>query len=340
MKPIAVVVILLSIAVLLIPTILVLPFSLEKASGKLVETTKREKDLEVLLAEASPLEVTVYRTEKGEVETLPLEQYVAGVVASEMPAVFEEEALKAQSLAARTYIVRQLLANEKTKLPKGAIVGDTQQYQVYKDEEQLKEQWESEANYKKNMNKIRQAVYETRGQIIIYQNEPITPSYFSTSNGFTENSEAYWTNAFPYLKTVESPWDLHSPKYLDKKIIPVKEFEKALGVKLGQSNNIGQITARTPGNRVAEVKINNKTFTGREIREKLELKSADFTWERKGEQIIITTKGYGHGVGMSQYGANGMATEGKSYDEIIKYYYKNVEISEANHFLEKQIAKK
>lgn len=322
---------------LLIPSILVLPFSAEKSSGKLNEQLAKS-DLKKLVAEASTVQVSVFRTSKNEIEKLPLEQYVVGVVASEMPADFEHEALKAQSLTARTYIVRHLLAEKNISLPKGADVGDTQLHQVYKNDEDLKKIWGSDYNWK--INKIRKAVYETKGQIIVYNNQPITAAYFSTSNGYTENSEYYWTNAIPYLKSVASPWDLQSPKYSDKKVLTVKEFEQKLGVKLNNSAKIGEIVSRTPGNRVAKVNISGKEFTGREIREKLELRSTDFTWERKGDQIIITTKGFGHGVGMSQYGANGMAKEGKTYKEIIQYYYKGVEITEASKFLNQQVVKK
>ena len=333
MKAIIIVIVLLLLAVFIVPSLLVLPFS-EKVSGKLKERIETW-DLLALLEETSPLEVSVYRSAKDEVEELPLEKYVLGVVASEMPADFEEEALKAQALTARTVIVKQLLSDTEIGLLKGADIGDTEQYQVFKNEEELREQWG--LNYRKNIQKISEAVYETRGQIITYDDKPITAAYFSTSNGYTENSESYWSQAYPYLKSVASPWDVESPKFEDQVTIPVKEFEEKLGVTL-KGDQVGEILERTQGNRVARVKIGDKEFTGREIRERLNLRSTDFTWERIGDDIIITTKGFGHGIGMSQYGANGMAKEGKTYEEIIQYYYQGVEIQDLSQFLDRELA--
>lgn len=335
-KPIVFVAAILFAAILLIPSLLVLLFSPSPTKGKLTGADP-ELDWETLLKEASTMEVSVYRSEKDEVETIPLEEYIVGVVAGEMPANFEEEALKAQSLTARTYIIRQLMYTEPEGLLKGADVSDTVTHQVYKDKEQLKEKWG--IDYQKNIEKIQAAVYETRGQIITYDGEPITASFFSTSNGYTENSEAYWTTPVPYLKSVESPWDLDSKEFIAKQSFTVDEFQSKLGITL-QGSDLGKILSRTPGNRVEKIQIGGKEFTGRQVREALGLRSTDFTWERKGNEIIVTTKGYGHGVGMSQYGANGMAKEGKTYEEIIKHYYQGVNISAADTYIEQYLANK
>ena len=337
LKPILLTAVFMIAFILTIPSILVLPFSSANTSKTLMEGAEPEMDWEKLLREASAVEVSVYRTEEDQVETIPLEQYVVGVVSAEMPVEFEEEALKAQSLAARTFIVKQLLEEKQVGILKGADVNDTEFHQVYKSEEELKEKWG--ANFHKNMNKIRKAVYETRGQILVYKGAPITASYFSTSNGFTENAENYWSSSVPYLKSVKSPWDLEAPRFITKTEMDLSEFEKKLGVKV-EGTKIGEIISRTISNRVEKVRIGQKEFTGREIREKLGLRSADFTWERSGDKIIITTKGYGHGIGMSQYGANGMAKDGKTFEDIIKYYYNGVEITGADKYLEKVTAKK
>lgn len=180
----------------------------------------------------------------------------------------------------------------------------------------------------------------TQGKILTYDNKPIEASFFSTSNGYTENAEAYWTSAIPYLKSVKSPWDKQSPKYLATQTFSVPEFQQKLGVQLSGQNTVGQITARTPGHQVATAVINGKKLKGRDIREKLGLRSADFEWKRNGGSITITTKGFGHGVGMSQYGANYMAEQGKSVADIVKHYYQGVDISEADSFLNKYMAKK
>src|SRR5699024_1249324 len=142
-----------------------------------------------------------------------------------------------------------------------------------------------------------------------------TPSYFSTSNGFTENSEDYWENKIPYLRSVESPWDEQSPKFLDQQIFTIDDLATVLNVELPENTYIPMDVTRTESNRVKQFTLADHTFTGRDIREKLKLQSSDFSVKQKNNHLIFTTKGYGHGVGMSQYGANGMAKDGKSYKE-------------------------
>src|SRR3954452_3283280 len=279
-KPIVLLAALLFMITLLVPTLLVLPFGEEHASGKLEENVKGSNTENP----TSSIEVAVYRTAKQTVEKLPLEEYVRGVVASEMPAEFAKEALKAQALTARTYIVKQMMSDEKIKLPKDAIVADTEFFQVYKSDEELKKAWGPD--YSRKIKRIEEAVQATQGQILTYEGNPIDATFFSTSNGFTENSEAIWSNSLPYLKSVESPWDKQSPKYSGQKVIPIKEFEAKLGVKLPNNKTIGQVTERTAGKRVAKVEINGKEVTGTDIREKLGLMSTDFTWERKGNNIV------------------------------------------------------
>ncbi|WP_273130234.1 stage II sporulation protein D [Bacillus weihaiensis] len=321
--------------ILLIPTLLVTPF-MDQSKGKLGEELTVAKKEVPVLAE-SPVDIPVYRSQLKEIENIPLEEYVVGVVASEMPADFELEALKAQALAARTYITKQMMNENALSAPEGSIVTDTQIHQVYKNVEELKKIWGKE--YEDKINKITEAVAATQGQILTYDNKPIDALFFSTSNGFTENSEAYWKEEIPYLRSVESTWDEESPKFYDQKIISVQEFEKKLGVSI-EEGTVGKITELTPGKRVAKVEIGGKTFTGKDIREKLELKSSDFTWELKGDSIVIETEGYGHGVGMSQYGANFMAVDGKNYEEIVSYYYKGTEVGAAEPFLSKYTVKK
>lgn len=316
---------------LVIPALLVLPYKDRGAEGSLGEKLQQAPVEENGNAADAAVDIAVYRTGLKKVEKLPLNKYLEGVVAAEMPAEFEEEALKAQALAARTYIVKQLMAEENTGLPGGAQVSDTVIHQVYKNDADLKKAWGRDYNWKKK--KISEAVRSTDGQILTYNGKVITATFFSTSNGFTENSEDYWENAFPYLRSVESPWDRKSPKFKDRMSISVFDFERRLGVKVGNSKTIGKIIGRTAGNRVGKVDFNGKILSGRKIRDELDLRSSDFTWERHGDEILITTRGFGHGVGMSQYGANGMAAEGKTYQQIVKYYYKGIEISPADNLL-------
>ncbi|MGG3469507.1 stage II sporulation protein D [Neobacillus pocheonensis] len=320
---------------LIIPAVLVLPFSdVQKASGKLGENLTKSPDKVTNVTSPSAdaaVEVAVYRSSKSKIENVDLENYLIGVVAAEMPADFEEEALKAQALTARTYIVNRLITKDTMGAPKGSHVTDTQIHQVYKSDDELRKEWGMNYDWKKK--KVLEAVRATSGQILTYDGKPIDALFFSTSNGYTEDSEDYWSGSIPYLRSVSSPWDKNSPKFNSQKVITVKEFESKLGVKIGSGKTIGNVVAKTTGKRVAKVSFNGKVLSGREIRDRLDLRSSDFSWERKGNNIVITTKGFGHGVGMSQYGANGMAEEGSDYKEIVKHYYKGVEITSAENML-------
>ncbi|WP_090988626.1 stage II sporulation protein D [Bacillus sp. OV322] len=326
---------------IMVPALLVLPFSGKEENGRLsqhLEGQVRHEGKKVNAISEPAIEVSVYRAQSRQIQKFPLESYVAGVVAAEMPADFKIEALKAQALTARTYIVNQLMAHEKAGLPDGADVSDTIKHQVFRNDEELKKEWGSQ--YKDKLSKITKAVAATSGQILTYNGKPIQALFFSTSNGYTENSEDYWSSSIPYLKSVSSPWDKSSPKFYYKKTIPVSEFERKLGIHLSSGNAIGTVTKRTPGKRVGTVDFGNKKLTGKQIRETLDLKSSDFEWVRKGSDIVITTKGFGHGVGMSQYGANGMAEQGKDYKSIVKYYYRGVEIQSSNNLLHTLTARK
>ncbi len=321
---------------LLLPAILVLPFISDRGND-----TKDPPAQETLPAEnAGPsVEVSVYREEQKQIEKVDLEEYVAGVVANEMNASFEPEALKAQALAARTYIVRRMISGTESGLPDGAIVGDSITYQVYKNKTELKSTWKN-GDYDWKMKKIEDAVQATAGQILTFDGEPIDALFFSTSNGYTENSDDVWANSISYLKSVESPWDKSSPKFNGQEEISVQEFESKLGVSVGNSASIMTNVEYTSGKRVAKANINGRELAGTDIRDKLGLKSTDFTMTRDGQNIIVTTKGYGHGVGMSQYGANGMAAEGKTYEDIVKYYYKGVAVTDSEKLLTAYMANK
>ena len=342
-KPFVVVAAVLIALTLIIPAVLVLPFSDEhRASGKLGEDLTRPpaaKEAKAEPASSDPaVEVAVFRTAKSQIEKVQLEDYLVGVVAAEMPAEFKEEALKAQALTARTYIVKRLLSKDALGVPKGAQVTDTQIHQVYMNDDELRREWGMEYDAKRK--KVLNAVRATAGQILAYDGKPIDALFFSTSNGYTENSEDYWPGSIPYLRSVSSPWDKNSPKFNSQKVLTVNQFEAKLGVRIGSGSTIGKIVDRTKGKRVGKVDFNGKVLTGKDIREKLDLRSSDFAWKRKGDNIVITTRGFGHGVGMSQYGANGMAKEGKSYQEIVKHYYKGVKITSADHMLDTVTAKK
>ncbi|MBR7554121.1 stage II sporulation protein D [Allobacillus sp. GCM10007491] len=313
--PIILVATLLSV-ILILPTILVMPFA--EASTKVNE----QEESEPVTQEETPSEepiVSVFREETELVEEVPLEEYVALVVASEMPMSFEKEAIKAQALAARTYIVKKMLTGSEEAYD----VTDTVNDQVFKSEEELREDWG--VDFSEKFMKLQQAVKETKGQIITYEGTPITAQFFSTSNGYTENAEDYWQNEIPYLKSVSSPWDEASPEFSEQEVIAMNKVAAQLDINASNNLTVSNVK-RTQSGRIAELTINGKSFSGREVREALGLRSNDFTIEKKNDYIIFKTQGYGHGVGMSQYGANGMAREGKTYQDIVKHYYQGIDI--------------
>lgn len=262
--------------------------------------------------------VRVYRTESKIVETVPLEEYVMGVVAGEMPISFKEEALKAQAVAARSYIMYKIKHNKKEKYD----VVDTVLNQVYIDDDTLKKKWGTEYNV--NKEKIEKVVQDTAYQYITYNGEVADALFFSTSSGYTENSQDVFSSKVHYLQSVKSDWDKISPVFSEQNEFTYADFCKKLQLKLCNSINV-EILNKTQSGRVNKLKINNKDFTGGDFVKLLALRSTNFTITID-DVIIITTKGYGHGVGMSQYGAEGMARAGYTYDEIIKYYYTDVKI--------------
>lgn len=296
-----------------------------------------EEEIELQTDPYKNIPVKIYRSSLKTVETYPLEEYVRGVVAAEMPIEFEKEALKAQAIAARTYIINRILDKNATDAPEGAIVTDTVKHQVFLSEKELKQMWG--LKFSEQMSKLNEAVNETSGQVITYQGKPITALYFSTSNGYTENSEDYWGKEVPYLKSVPSPWDTDSPKYEKTVSIPFKTLETKLKVDAGVSVSSGKewikVLERTQGQRIKKIQVGEKVFSGRELRELLQLPSTSITWEVQKDSVSFQTKGYGHGVGMSQYGANGMAKEGKTDREIIQYYYTGVELTKIDNWIKK-----
>lgn len=264
--------------------------------------------------------IKVFREETGETEELYFEDYIVGVLAGEMPANFELEALKAQAVAARSYALKKMLSENQTEYD----VIDTVANQVYQDEVELKERWGND--YVSNMNKIKTAVLETKGEYIAYNGEVIEAFFFSTSSGKTENSEEVFTSARPYLKSVDSSWDAKvSPVFQVENDMSLHDFYTKLGLPYQDSLQV-EVVKQTSTGRMKQVKINGTEMNASDVRQKLNLKSTYFTMEQVGNNVHIQTKGYGHGVGMSQYGAEGMAREGKTYEEIIKHYYQGVEI--------------
>lgn len=263
--------------------------------------------------------IKVKQVSQDKIVELNLEDYVVGVLAGEMPISFEEEALKAQAVVARTYALKRVLNNNSEY-----DVVDTTKNQVYLDDEYLRDKWGK--NYEKYIEKIKKVVNETSHEYIFFEDKIIDAMFFSTSVGMTENSEEIFPNELPYLRSVSSTWDEDvSPVFKENYKFTLKKFYELLGLKYNSKLTITKTSVTSTG-RVKEIKINGKTFTGKKIQQLLDLRSNYFSIAKVGDNVQIETKGYGHGVGMSQYGANGMAKEGYKYEDIIKHYYQDVEI--------------
>ncbi len=246
----------------------------------------------------------------GIVVEVSLEDYIIGVVAAEMPALFHPEALKAQAVAARTYF----LEHEK----KGVSISDTVKNQRYIDINEMKEKWGS--SFDTYYERIKTAVLETKKEAIYYEGALIDAVYHSTSNGYTEDASYVWNTSFPYLKGVDSPWDKNAPTYEKQISYSFLKLGNKLGIEFTDETEISVIE-RSPSGRINQIQIGDTLFSALDLYKKIPLRSRDFKMEIQNGEVRITTYGYGHGVGMSQYGANGMAKEGYSYKDILTYYY-------------------
>lgn len=296
-------IIIMTLVILIIPIIII-----KMLTPKKLKQNKYQKTDNII--------VRVKRENKNIIEQIPLEKYLIGVLAGEMPVSYNIEALKAQAVAARTYTINKIEQNKEKEYD----VIDTTNDQVYKDEEQLKEIWKEK--YNENKRKLKQAIKETNGEYLTYDGKPIHAFFFSTSSGKTENCKDVFGEALPYLVSVSSTWDQSSPSYEGELTITKEEFCNKLEIECG---DIKINIERNETNSIKDITINDKTIKGTDFRFKLGLKSTNIEIDQINNNIIIKSKGYGHGVGMSQYGAKEMANKGYKYDDILKYYYQGVE---------------
>lgn len=273
----------------------------------------------------------VYRTKEKKIEEISVEEYVLGVVSSEMPAKFEKEALKAQAIAARTFYYSKRLKN--CNLSNGGEICDGVHCQAYMNKQERMSKWDNKER-NTNYQKIKKAVKETKGEVLTYKGKLVLyPQFFSTSSGKTENSEDVFSGEVPYLKSINSLGEEISPVYESQKELKNKDFINIINLKYKRARltekNLKEsidIKSRTDGGSVNEIKIGKTIISGVEFRKLFDLRSANFTIEYLKDKVKIKCKGNGHGVGMSQWGANVMAKEGKKYDDILKHYYTGIEI--------------
>lgn len=280
------------------------------------------RETEAPAAKKVPLSVRV-RKEDETVEEGDMDAYLVGVVLAEMPAYFESEALKAQAVVARTYARRAWETGGKHG--DGSVCGDYACCQAYISQED----YLARGGREEDVEKIRAAVLETSGQVLTYDGNLIEATYFSCSGGQTEDAEAVWGTDFPYLRSVESPGEEEAAHYRDTVSFSAGEFQKLLDIQLPGSPDswFGEVTYTTGGG-VDTVSIGGTLFRGTQLRQLLGLRSTVFSVAVEADQIHIHTKGYGHRVGMSQYGADAMAVAGSDYTQILAHYYQGTELTE------------
>ena len=270
----------------------------------------------------------LFRQPDGTAVEIELEQYLVGVVLGEMPAYFEEEALKAQTVVARTYTLKAHITGGKHG--DSSICGNSQCCQAYLSVMDYLER----GGTGESVEKVRSAVAATAGKVLTYEGGLIEATYFSCSGGITEDAQAVWGTEYPYLKSVPSPGEEDASVFTDTVSFSADQFQKQLGMNLMGNPELwfGEMTY-TAGNGVATMDIGGKKYTGTQLRSLLGLRSTIFEVEVTADSILFHTKGFGHRVGMSQHGADAMAVNGSTYDQILAYYYQGTTLAEMAAFL-------
>lgn len=257
-----------------------------------------------------------FRGNDGTVTEMDMDAYLVGVVCAEMPASFEPEALKAQAVVARTYALKAKTTGGKHG--DGSVCGDYACCQAYISEPDFLGEGERDAD----LQKISNAVYATSGYVLTYEGTLIEATYFSCSGGTTEDAAAVWGSDYPYLRATESPGEESAAYYTDTVYISKEALASSLGITLGDDpKNWFGLTTYTAGGGVNTMVIDGKEFKGTYLRMTLGLRSTAFSVTPDDRGVTFTTRGFGHRVGMSQYGADAMAASGSGYGEILAHYY-------------------
>lgn len=312
-------------------------FVLPAVCTKKIKNKEEHKDNEII--ESQKHDYSKYGTikllhkESGQIEEISIDEYLYGVVSAEMPANYEEEALKAQAVAARTYTIYQIL-NNNGKHKNSDICDDSTCCQAWISKDNRMKRW-SEEERENNWNKIVKAVNSTAGKIITYNNEAINAFFHSNSGGKTEIPSNVWIGGkdFPYLKSVETSGENAYTQYSSEvKISKIDLLEKLkkeysdIQIDFNENESI-KILEYTQSGRVKTVEFGNTEIAGTKVRSIIGLKSTNFSIKIDGDDVVFLVKGYGHGVGMSQTGADSMAKQGKNHEEILKHFYTGVEIT-------------
>lgn len=262
--------------------------------------------------------ITVYRSQSGQLERLDLEQYIIGTVAAEMPASFETEALKAQAVCARTYALRKLIEGKPYPL-KADLSDDINTCQGYVNQEEFAQLHPYQS--KEWWSKIEQAVKETRGEVILYDNQFIDALYHSTCGGQTASALEAFGHDVAYLQSVKCDYCKNSKRYKTEQVFAWQE----VAAVSGEGNSV-QVMATTSSGRIKQAKVNEKTMSGPAFRQAFALPSTWCTVSVHKQGVTIVSRGYGHGVGLCQYGAQGMALQGNNHQQILIHYYPGTRI--------------
>ena len=268
-----------------------------------------------------------------QVVSLPLEQYLIGVVAAEMPASFEQEALKAQTVAARTYTLMRLeRESPDEKHPNAQLCADPGHCQAWINNAEMRKRW-GVLGFRSNYKKITTAVEATKSQVLTFNGELIDPVYHSSCGGRgTEDAQDVWSQEVPYLKGVPCTFDTPQKqepvitRFTNEDLFArVGIADTAVPAAAGTSGVV-EIQKLTESGRVKSVKVGSRVYRGIDLRKSLGLRSTDFKVTAQGEEIIFSTRGYGHAVGMCQYGADGLASRGAQYNQILAHYYRGTKL--------------
>ncbi|AID45245.1 Stage II sporulation protein D [Candidatus Arthromitus sp. SFB-mouse-NL] len=275
--------------------------------------------------------IKLYRHETDSVEELKLEEYLEGVLAAEMPVKFDIEALKAQAVTSRTYAISKVISG--VKIHNVAHVCDTVHSQAYIDESMYEQKFGSKKD--EYIEKIRRAIDETRGEVLYYNDEIVNNAlYFAISSGYTENSSDVFSFDEPYLKSVNSLFDQDAPNVTKEYVFSEREFVDRINNKYSNANVKNyddiEILGYTESGSIYRIRLGNEIIRGLDFRYLFELNSSNIDMKKEDNNIVIKVRGYGHGVGLSQWGAGKMAELGYKYDEILKHYYSGVKIKKVS----------
>ena len=307
-----------AVFIFLLAVLLLLPLSVVKKDIKEPPAAQTNTNTQI---SAIPKSFNVLMSGTGKVEEMAVKEYLFGVLAGEMPALYEEEALKAQAVCAYTFALWRQKGNRDKEYD---ITDNFKTDQCYITREAAREKWGSHAD--EYTAKIEKAINDTENEIITYDGEIILSVYHAVSGGFTESSKNVWSKDYPYLQSVSSVGDKLAKNYISTATFTAEEVKNAFSSTDEITKNPFTDFKRTEAGTVSNLKFCGNEYKGSEIREKFDLKSSNFEVEFKDNKVIFTVYGYGHGVGMSQNGANYMAQQGSGYKEILAHYYKGTKV--------------